>query len=263
MIIIGSKALKHWYPEFPRDTPEIDVLGQFDSSKININKQIRIECHSNEILQKEFGGHLFLPADTLLTLKLSHLCWDINWDKHMWDAQWLLSKNHTPDWDLFWKLYDYWNTVHPANRRSNLSLSKEEFFTNAINYDVMEHDEIHNIINPNPMFMRVLKEGCEVELDENKYNNLTYDEKLQFIREEVYVMAWERYKEDNYRVAYSKMLKKFIMNHCPKFALTFALINYPKLLKPEYNFIEKINLGIKNNDLPNNKSQNKRMPAKI
>lgn len=242
--IIGSTAIKHWFPDFPREPKDIDVLADQSFNKENLPfvTDKRIEILENPILVN-WPGTNYLSPEVLLTLKLSHLCWDIKWEKHMWDAQYLLGKGITPNWNLFWILYSHWNDTHP-NRRSNLKQSKEDFFTNAVNYDEHEHDYIHSLINPNPMFQRVLKDNCEVELDENKYKSLSFDEKLEFIREEVYVMAWERYRKLDYRIAFSKMLKKFIINHVPLFALPFVLENYVTLLRPKYNFIEKIDSAL-------------------
>ena len=49
-----------------------------------------------------------------------------------------------------------------------LKCLKRDFFNN-VNYDEMEHDDLHKIINPVPIYTKVLKDNCEVELDENKF----------------------------------------------------------------------------------------------
>ena len=55
---------------------------------------------------------MYIDKDDLCTLKASHLCWNINWEKHMWDLQFLLKKGCIIDNNLFMKLYDYWNVYH-------------------------------------------------------------------------------------------------------------------------------------------------------
>jgi hypothetical protein len=242
MILIGSKAIKHYYPEFKRDPKDIDYIVNTDSKLKSGNG---IEYLQNPIIYnkyKPFTNTVISKSD-LTTLKASHLFWNINWDKHMFDLQFLLGNGNKIDTDLFFSLYNYWNEFHGKNKRSDLKMTKEDFFTNKINYDTMQHDDLHKILNPNPIYESILKDGKEVELCELKYNNLTHENKLNLIREEVMVMAYERYKKYGYKIAYIKMLKKFIISHAPKFTLIFILENYIELHKPKINFIKTIENG--------------------
>lgn len=253
MIIIGSTALKYWYPDFPREPLDVDIVhhGLTDEQiwelKSHYSKQV--ECNNwgefTPFGVLEYKHHL--DPENLLTLKASHLCWNINWEKHLFDVQFLLKKGHKINSKLFWELYDHWNEVHGQNKRSDLKMTKEEFFDNAVNYDTGEHDEIHKILNPIPIYSRIHKDGSEVELDENKWNDLTFENKLEMIREEVMVMAFERWKHLDYRLAYGRMLKKFIISHAPKFTLIFIIENFIELHKAKYNFIKIIQDGIKKN----------------
>ncbi len=247
MIIIGSVAIKHWYPDFNRLPKDIDYAvissKQYKSTR-------SVEYLENPILYKSIYSHhiikyndkLYLSSEGLLTLKMSHLFWDINWNKHMFDVQFLLSKGLDIDEVLLYDLIDYWKEHLPKIRRSNLVMSKEDFFSNAINYDSCEHDILHTLINPIPMYTLLLK--GEVELDEDKFNQLSFEDKLEVVREEVYVMAYERYKHLNYMIAYKKMLDKFIRLHAPIYIAIFAIKNYIALLKPKLNYIKKIDSGL-------------------
>lgn len=254
MVIIGSTAIKYWYKDFPREPKDLDiaVYDKLEEATILYNSPRKVEYLENPILLDYLKNNVsnkykYLPPYMLCTLKASHLMWDVNWSKHMWDYQFLLKKANKIDEELFWKLYDYWNEVHGKNKRSDLKMSKEDFFDNAINYNEHQHDEIHKIVNPNPIYTKVLKDGAEVELDEEKWKKLTWEDKINFIREECYVMAWERYKHLNYRVAFDRMIKKFILSHCPKFALLFTLENYIELTKIKINYIKQIKNGLQTN----------------
>lgn len=237
-VLIGSKALNHHYPEW-----ELKINSDTDYAVDQLvkNKHFGIEYLYNPIITERYEGDSIITKDDLTTLKASHLMWNIQFEKHLYHLQFLLKKGNTIDSELFFKLYEFWNEYHSKNKRSDLKMSKEDFFTNAINYDENQHDEIHLMLNPTPIYTKVLKDGAEVELDENKFHNLSFEDKLDFVREEVYVMAWERWKDLQFQVAYSKMLKKFIISHCPLFALTFVLENYIELHKPKINYIKKIN----------------------
>lgn len=163
----------------------------------------------------------------------------------MFDVQFLRGKGCKVDYKYFWKLYAFWPEIHGKNRRSDLKMTKDEFFDNKVNYDSMEHDEVHLLLNPEPVYTRILKEGQEVELDAAKWEKLSEEDKLNLVREEVMVMAWERYKNMSYRAGYATMLKKFIMNHCPLFSLIFTIENYVELHKPKFNFYKTIQNGTK------------------
>lgn len=240
MVLIGSRAIKYWYPDFPREPKDTDyIIGENETRE----KTKGYEFLINPILYKKYPKHLthVCSPKHLTTLKASHLMWNLNWDKHMFDLQFLLKKGNKIDEELFWKLYDYWNEYHGKNKRSDLKMTKDEFFNNAVNYDTLEHDQTHTILNPVPIYTKILKDGCDVELDEEKYKTLSHEDKMDLVREEVMVMAEERFKHLNFRVAYSKMLTKFIISHAPKFTLIDILTNYIELHRAPYNFIEKIN----------------------
>ncbi len=243
MILIGSKAIKHYFPEFKREPKDIDYIVNVDS---RLKSENGIEYLQNPIIYNKYKPftNTIISLNDLTTLKASHLFWNINWNKHMFDLQFLLSKGCGIDESLFFELYSYWSVYHGKNKRSDLKMSKEDFFNNAINYNESQHDDLHLIINPIPIYTLVLKEGKEVELCENKFNNLTHEQKLDFVREEVMVMAYERYKDLNYKIAYSIMLKKFIISLAPKFSLLFILKNYIELHKSKINFIKIIENGI-------------------
>lgn len=243
-IIIGSTAIKHWFPSFNREPSDLDYAIKNKSNKYLNSKGV--EYLYNPVLFKYIDNNIkYLTPDLLYTLKVSHLSYDTNWRKHMYDANYLANKGCTINDKLLKELREFWKDYLPKVRRSDLNLSKEQFFNNAVNNNVLEHDDLHLIINKTPIYTKVLKENKEVELDVDKYINLTEEEKLDFVREEVYVMAYERFKKLPYYHAYSRMLEKFIKQHIPEFAIPHAVKNYHKLVKPKINFIKKLEEGIK------------------
>jgi hypothetical protein len=236
MLVIGSTAIKHNYPDFPRTPSDLDYIVEDSSAH---QKQKDIEFLENPILFK-MQSEGFIDMDTLLSLKISHMFWDLNWDKHMFDIQFLLKKGHTFDLGLVNLFRDYWEETKPKIRRSKLVMTKEDFFNNAVNEDTNEHDYLHTIINPIPMYTRLLKEGCEVELDESKWVALSFEDKCAVVFEETAVMAWERYKDIDYRAAYKRQLKDNIIKHFPPYIAIFAIENYIKVERPIFNFKTKI-----------------------
>lgn len=233
MILSGSCAIKYWFPDHNRIPKDIDYIVD----EIPKEKEKGVEYLLNPIF-KDYPNEVMLPDD-LYTLKISHLAWDINWDKHMWDVNFLKEKGCKLNVDLFYRLYDYWNEFHGKNKRSDLKMTASEFFDNAVNCPY-NHDYLHTLIKEIPTYTKVLKDGEEVDVSEEKFNNLTFDEKCDLVREEVIVMAFERFKKLGFQKAYHRMLKKFILSHAPIWEYLFIVENYKKLCRPPFNFIKHL-----------------------
>lgn len=252
MFIIGSTALKELYPDFKREPKDLDIIYKGEnkpelSIQVN-NKNLKIELLRNDVLYDYVKSNLSdgkLTGDVLLTLKCSHIFWDINWDKHMFDICFLLEKGNKIILSLFHDLYKQWDELHGKNYRSDLKMTKEDFFNNALNcpYD---HDTLHTYIKFIPTYTKILKEGAEVEVCEEKFKLLPHEDKISLVQEEVYIMAFERYSKLNYKAAYYKMLKKFIISHAPIWEAIFILENFRELDRPKFNFISHLNKTLKN-----------------
>jgi len=240
MIIIGSSAIKHHYPDFNREPKDIDVV------KTSLNEELplfdkRVEILTNPVLVKYFSHEQYLNPDALYTLKVSHLVgWTINWDKHMWDMNFLQSKGAKLDLQLVKEFYDYFCELHGQPHKSNLDMTADDFFDNAITYP-LEHDRIHEILNPSPVYKKILVQDGLVTTSEAKWNDLSFQDKCDLIREETMVMAIERFSHLSYKQAYTRMLKKLIINHLPFYEGLFAVENYLHIHKPQFNFIQTIN----------------------
>lgn len=259
MVIIGSTAMKFWFPEC-REPKDIDIVGEIPLELIHSFPQDKkIEYLENPILEARYNRKIdynhgcldkyvpwYITPDDLYTLKISHVIgWDLNWEKHMYDIQFLKKKGCILNIDLCYQFYSFWNTIHNKNKRSDLEMTADEFFNNAVKSDY-DHDYLHTLINSYPTFNKVLKDGEEVEVDQHKFNNLSFEDKCNLVTEEVMIMAFERFKDMDYRTAYSKMLKKFIINHAPIWEAIFIIENFVELHKPKFNFIKHINEQLKN-----------------
>lgn len=241
--VIGSSALKTLYPDFRREPKDIDVLVRDQEGKIEYTFLARYEFLQCQPLYNYLEGN-GLTGDVLLTLKCSHIFWNINWDKHIYDITFLFGKGCKIIKPLFNELYAYWNTWHGKNKRSQLAMTAEDFFNNAVSCP-HDHDWLHTLINPSPTYQKVLKDGAEVDVSEDKFNALSFEEKCDLVREEVYVMAYERMGSRSYKAAYYWMLKKFIMSHAPMWEALFILENFRHLDRPLINYKNQIENGIR------------------
>ncbi len=260
-MIIGSTAIKFHFPDFPRNPKDIDIIKE---SKFNdyFPIEFKREYLENPILLKYCKDNDFLDADSLYTLKISHLFWDLenkSWNKHIWDVQWLKEKRCKFIPELFYELYNYWEEIHGKRKTSNLEMSAEEFFNNTINYPI-PHDRIHELLIQHPYFkgqkqptyVKILKEGQEVDVCMEKFSNLTEEEKFNIVFEEVAVMSLEnRYpKKMYYKAKYERMLKKFIISHAKIEESLWIIQNHKKLLcNIPFDFSQFINEQIKQNEL--------------
>lgn len=236
MIVIGSTAMKIHFPDFNRQPKDLDIAVEHE--KVSTKKGI--EYLYNPVLCK-YSNDVFLNPNMLLSLKISHLFWDINWEKHMWDVQFLLQKGCIPNIEYIKEQMEFWKEYLPKVRRSQLEMSKEDFFNNAVNKDSEQHDLLHKKLRDIPAYTLLLKEGCEVELDENKWINLDFDKKCDVVYEETAVMAFERYKPDLYwKAAFNRQLKDNIIKHFPFYIALFAIENYKKLSNPIENYQNKL-----------------------
>ncbi len=238
MTLIGSWAIKYWYPDFPRNSKDTDYAV---NTAMNSTKSIEfIVIPAICAMNKKIA-----TPDMLYTLKASHLFWDISWEKHTFDLLWLQGKGCHIIVPLFWELYNHWISVRGELKRSDLSKSAADFFNNALR--TYDHDALHELINPNPTYKKVLKDGAEVDVSESKFNELSYEDKLELVREELYVMAYERLAGRHYRAAYAWMLKKFIIQHAPIWEAVFIIDNLNVLYKPFLNYKKLLDNGITRN----------------
>lgn len=253
-MVIGSVAIKHWFPDFNREPKDIDIISYKEESLYKINQinpnNLRVEILENPILLNyciDNNISIYCSPDILYTLKISHSLWYLennSWDKHMWDIQFL--KEHGCKFipELFILLYEYWLQKHGIRKTSDLQMSSADFFNNAIDYPI-EHDTLHEMLikheyfnQSKPTYTKILEDDKEVEVSEDKFNLLSEQEKHNIVTEEVMVMATERFSHLNYKVAFSKMLRKFILYHAPLWEAVWIIQNHKKLLTIPFNYIE-------------------------
>lgn len=245
MYLIGSTRIKQLFPDFKREPKDLDYAVD---KKMKSTKGT--EYLYNPVLCKYLvdQGLNEVTADVLYTLKISHVIgWNINWQKHLFDINFLTKQGCKLIKPLFDDLYEFWTNYHVKNKRSNLKMSAEDFFNNAITCPI-PHDDLHELLiqheyfqgQEKPTYTKVLKDNAEVEVSEEKFNQLSFEEKCNLVREEVYVMSWERKFHKDYRISYSTMLQKFIISHAPLWEGIFILQNYKDLYHPIFNYFKHL-----------------------
>lgn len=235
-VLIGSQAIQHWFPDHNRKPKDIDYAVDVD----NVISEKGIEFLYNPVIFEVTNNEIATP-EILLALKTSHLFWNTNWKKHMWDVWFLKNKGVTLDFEMYKKFRNFFESYLPTVHRSMLDQDKESFFSNAVNEDVDEHDDFHYMIADNPAFLDILKDGKEVEVCEVKFNNLPFERKMDVVIEEAVVMAYERYnKRLPFYAGFVRQLEDNIQKHYPEFIALFAIDQYVDLLDLRKHRIEEM-----------------------
>lgn len=193
-IILGSVALKHYYPDARRKPKDIDILT--DKPEVFKGKYLDVSSHRLYDLIKEYNkGELFASPELLLTLKLSHVGKDTVWlDKTLQDIRFLL-------WDkevkviepLYKELVKLWDEIRPS--RVNLNQTNAEFFNDAVNrkYD---HEYLHQLVafEGDPMNYKIRPKLDYAYCSETLWDNLSFNDKCFMALEEAMVISIERFK---------------------------------------------------------------------
>jgi hypothetical protein len=181
----------------------------------------------------------YATLDALYTIKMSHAAWDIKWEKTIFDILAMKKMGAKLLPILYHKLHAYWKTVHGDKSFLSLKKTKEEFFDDYVPH-IYDHDVLHKVVaHPfPPLYETVLKDGEEVLLDKNKFFAAPLSFQISMFREEIYVIALERYIVPSDfkirpQIAYKRALKKVITNLTKNWATQFILEHLEHFIRLE------------------------------
>ena len=263
--IVGSYIMRAY--GFDIDPKDVDIFYRQGTQKPDVKKWYdtvkRIEYHAipshifDKFILSGFGHGTYIDLESLYILKLSHAEYDIHWSKtvnhiqrikrklmHKYGSVDIFKSLPSKYHDLFYALKDFWKEKHKEKKKIRLAVTKKQFFNEKVSrkYD---HDFLHEVVkyNDEPMYKKCLKDGHEVLLDENKFKKLSKREKLQLCREEIYVIALERFlipsnfaycEHECYRAALKKLVTTMTKGWFP----TFIVDNYDLLSKIDKNYMK-------------------------
>ena len=251
-LIMGSHAIKHWFPDFKREPKDLDIITRED-----IEPNRLVEHHwipEFQYFLDKNKDETYLDPDFILTCKISHAGWDIHWSKTIGDIIFLKSKGCKPKPKLYKKLVKAWIKVHGKKWASLKNKDSETFFVDAVDRKYI-HDDIHDAVAvyDKPLYERLIVEG--VSCSEDAFNMLSEEDKLLLVKEEVWVTALERYLiPSNFTcgsvAAYQKSLKKLATTMSSGYFKYFILCNMDKLVSDrDTTYIEKFKKAEKQNKL--------------
>lgn len=242
-LIYWSTAIKFWFNDYKREPKDLDIIS--DEWDINTKWIEYYWIDEFEYLRYNNIHHKYLDKDLLYTIKLSHLSYDINWDKHMHDVIFLKSKWCKLDKVFYGMLIKARSKIH-WTKHIKMWVDNSDFFKWNIKRKY-NHDWLHEQF---AFYNRPLNEKIREDLNsplcsELLWDKLSYEDKLKCATEELYVLTCERYifvnKPLPLKFAKTKMLKQMIVSTTSWWFNLFLKENFMELLKftPEH-IINKI-----------------------
>jgi hypothetical protein len=240
-LVYGSTAIKHWCPDFPRTPKDVDYI-----SKDGVSSK-EVEYHWIPEFQYFLDNNedaVYLDLNFIYTLKLAHLGWNIFWEKHVSDVCFLKSKGCVVDEKLYKKLVKGFTNLHGVKWASLKGKDSETFFEDAVKRKYV-HDDIHEAvaIYDKPLYESLVYEG--VSCSKKGFDKLSYDDKLNLVKEEVWVTALERWlipRDFKFSKieAYQKSLKKLATTMSSGWFKFFILTNIDVLRSDrDFSYIDK------------------------
>lgn len=237
-LITGSVAAKHWYPLFHREIGDIDIISEVSvaSSKPS---DLMVESHWSDLhreIVKINNDDLFVDANMLYTIKMSHAQWDIKWTKTISDVAFFQAHGLQLH-PIYHDLVNHWETIH-GKKHVNLNVTNEQFFADYVNRKI-DHDELHRHVM---YFDRPLHELIRDDMNSPKINMdkwVELDESVKFLLflEELMVIAIERFnltnksKNSEILTALSGAYKKLITSMTKGDFCDYMLLNLTKFYR--------------------------------
>ena len=264
MIIYGSFAIRHWFPDFPRDPKDIDVVlleektnkDKFFQKLLKNDLPIEINVAPFFECVADLTEDNFLTPEGLLTVKMSHAMYNESWNKTISDIIFLQNKGVQYDLEKLNILRENWKHVHAGKRaKMNFKLPPEEFFNSNVKR-ILPHDIIHERLklDVTPAYKKILKNDTTVEVSKEKFDKLSYEEQLCTALEECLVLACERYYHlQSPKMAYLQALHDFVTRMSSGWFNIFVLenikfyttFNNPIIWKKVNQIMEELNLADK------------------
>lgn len=250
MVIIGSTAAKKHFPNF-RGAKDLDVLERPEKQlalKESYKGERRMECYyygpsTDYLLDRyEEGSHLFPCA--LYTLKVAHFKFDVHWEKTASDIIFFQREGVKLDETLYKLAFADFKALYGKRWASLKGKDSKTFFQDAVKRKYV-HDSVHEILAyyERPLYERILT-GEGVQCSREKFEALSYEDRLKLAKEEIFVTAVERFLEPSdfkfsAHRAYWLSLKKFIISMSSGFMARFLIDNFEKLAKNNDDYVSK------------------------
>jgi hypothetical protein len=224
------------------------------------------ECHPDDFIVRFHGKIYYANPEILFLIKKSHIGYQIHWDKNIADYSFL--KERVKSLDFFTLILKDFMDLREKEMKERFSKRKkidmDKKNSDFFNYTQKSikrkypHDLLHKhtCYYDEPLYLKLKVDKEIAKVDENLWNNLSFDDKVKAVREEAMVIALERKiiptldsKEKIDRIeAFKWALMRISTNLTEGFFREFAVDNHLEILKdiPAYDsmFFTKMHLAI-------------------
>ncbi len=246
-ILIGSRALAHWSNVPIKPTTDWDIISENDISTDAIEWHDRAFLNNGSFdgfasnITGEIDGVKYHVMNQvgLTIIKRSHLWRDLSFSKHITHyhkhlAHWRQTFTTSNELLLLERIrltMEAYPQGHPS-----LMQSVGDFFDDAVTKKY-NHDWLHELVayQSKPLYTRLQNNPELAWCEKVLWDKLPYEEQLQCVAEETYVIAMERFLipknwDYPYQLAYMKALAKVCTTLCSGWFRGFAIDNYPSIL---------------------------------
>lgn len=243
-LIFGSTAAKYWFSDF-REPKDLDVLTQ--EKFMTKDRQFYWFGASSQWILDNNKDSKYVDPEFLLTIKAGHAKWDIFWNKTMSDIVFFKRKGLKINDELYKLLMVDFTALHGKKWASLKGEDSKTFFEDAVKR-LYVHDSIHEAISyyEKPLYENILVGDGTVNCSKEKFDNLSFEDKIKLVKEEIFVTALERFLIPNdfkysSQRAYWQSLKKFITTMSSGWLSKFLIDNYDTLAINKDNYVETFN----------------------
>lgn len=254
MILYGSKAAHHWFPEF-RAGLDIDIIARPGTTRPKLNGPVEIHylpAFEWLLENKEHNRNGIASPEALYTIKTSHAYWRKSWQKTMNDISFFQERGvkHIPEFHDI--LYEAWQTLPGRSKaHMNFDVPNENFFKKTVTRHIA-HDQLHELVkyDSEPKYKSIKPDMTKAAISDEMFENLSDRDKMLVALEETFVIALERRivpkkfytNESAIRYAYDFSLYKNIVDLNKGAVPKYMVLNWNRLRNCPDEFFEKCRL---------------------
>ncbi len=248
IMLIGSKAAQHHFPDFPRTPKDTDYI-----SKDEIDRADAKYCPSFELILQKYPGVEVAPPTILYTMKVSHSFWDIFWEKTMYDILFFQSKGFSGvDESIFQALYQDHEQRY-GKKKGCLNKDNERFFEDGVQR-VYVHDSLHEAVAfyEAPLYTKIKSDQSKALTSKALFDKLSFENKVKLCLEEIYVTALERFMIPNdfrihHKSAFFKAVKLLVTSMSRGWFPKWIVEHYTEIRNASTDYTIPFKQALKNN----------------
>lgn len=286
MLLIGSRAIKYWFPDFNRTPKDWDLIVsgcpedklkrvEIDGQRVEMERSgsgnYLIEMYkgdTNNTVGTPVGTAKVVKIPELFLIKKSHIYWPNKWSKHINDYHYLKSRLNGPITDDLKRFYEM--RLRESEERygkrfkARLSTTNNNFFGASQNKvgRKYEHDDLHKVTcyYDSPLYDKMKNDKDKAAVDKKLWDVLSHKDKIRAVREECYAIGLERrliprFESDrdvrkvHESQAFHYALQRICTNLTSGWFRNFAIDNYPEIVDYDVPFYKMFIEAVGNGEI--------------